>query len=544
MPSSTTWFIFGITLIFLTVTRCIADSKLRKSKYKNVIFVGPTGIGTVIGFFQLLLGIRDFIQEGYDQHYGKLFAIPTLFQMTIVVSGHDLIEDIRKASDDQLSLYGSIKEGMQTDYTMEPHILENPYHFRFIHLSLTRDLGGRFPELKEEVIAAFSELVPPTDSEEFILILRDFHLTSQETGPPFRLGLLENLWSSESSTDYLLVLHFVCPSPYAHCARGLPYMRQGNNSDYNEINDAYSDALVKTALIIGFTPGFLKPIVSRLLDVYIPKTLRRAMKHVSPLVEERLEKEKLFGADWAGKSNDLLTWLIEKTPERDKLSVTTIKAITIRLLATMFAAYRPASMALTQALFDLATFPAYIPELRAEVESIVKEEGISKDSIGKMYKLDSFVKESLRLRAGGKASMPRKVLKDFTFSNGTTVFAGSTIIAPGYAIHHDARHYSNPADFDGFRFARLREEQDDPVRYQMVSVNPTFMMFGNGRHACPGRFLVSALLKTMLAHVLITYDIKLEHNGRRPTDKWYTFSPAPNQTAGLLFRRRRSAPSC
>lgn len=36
-------------------------------------------------------------------------------------------------------------------------------------------------------------------------------------------------------------------------------MHQGNNSDYNEINDAYSDALVKTALIIGFTPGFLKP---------------------------------------------------------------------------------------------------------------------------------------------------------------------------------------------------------------------------------------------------------------------------------------------
>lgn len=63
---------------------------------------------------------------------------------------------------------------MQTDYTMEPHILENPYHFRFIHLSLTRDLGGRFPELKEEVIAAFSELVPPTDSEKFILVLRDF----------------------------------------------------------------------------------------------------------------------------------------------------------------------------------------------------------------------------------------------------------------------------------------------------------------------------------------------------------------------------------
>ncbi|KAJ4474274.1 cytochrome P450 [Lentinula aciculospora] len=419
--------------------------------------------------------------------------------MTFVISGQDLIEDVRKAGDDQLSLYGSIKEGMQTDHTMEPHILENPYHFRYVHLSLTRDLGGRFPEIQEEVTTAFSELVPLTDDWT--------SFPAWLTGKFVVLRVVNRL--------------FVGPSL---C----------NNSDYNEINDTYSDDLVKTALVMGFTPDLLKPIVSKLLDSYIPKTLRRAMEHISPLVEERLKQEQLLGEDWPGKPNDLLTWLMEKAPESNK----SVKAITIRLLATMFAAYRPASMALTQALFDIATFPSYIPELRDEIEAVVKEEGITKDSISKMYKLDSFIKESLRLRAGGKSSMPRKVLKDFTFSNGTTVFAGNTIIAPGYAIHHDARYYPNPNEFDGFRFARLREEQDDPVRYQIVSVGPTYMMFGNGRHACPGRFLVSSLLKTMLAHVLMTYDVKLEHEGVRPADKWYTFTPAPNQTAGLMFRKR------
>ncbi|KAJ3982871.1 cytochrome P450 [Lentinula detonsa] len=500
MASSSTWLALGIALVALYAARCVADDRLTKSKYKDVVFVGPTGtFGTVIGFFQLLLGFRDFIQEGFEQHYGKLFAIPTLFQMTFVVSGHDLIEDVRKASDDQLSLYGSIKEGMQTDYTMEPHILENPYHFKFVHLALTSNLGGRFPELREEVITAFSELVPPTDSWT--------SFPAWLTGKHVVLRVINRL--------------FVGPSL---C----------KNAAYNEINDIYSDALVKTALIMGFTPGPLKPIVSKLLDSYIPKTLRRAMEHIGPLIEERLDQERMFGKDWPGKSNDLLTWLMEKAPESEK----SLKAITIRLLATVFAAYRPASMALTQALFDLATFSSYIQELRDEIEPIVKEEGITKESINKMYKLDSFIKESLRLRAGGKSSMPRKVLKDFTFSDGTTVLAGNTIIAPGYAIHHDARHYPNPNEFDGLRFARLREEQDDPVRYQIISVGPTFMMFGNGRHACPGRFLVSALLKTMIVHVLMTYDIKLEQDGVRPVDKWYTFTPAPNQTAGLMFRKR------
>jgi len=63
------------------------------------------------------------------------------------------------------------------------------------------------------------------------------------------------------------------------------------------------------------------------------------------------------------------------------------------------------SQALTQALFDLATHPSYVPELRAEVEPIINEEGLTKESINKMYKLDSFLKESLRLRGGGKGTV-------------------------------------------------------------------------------------------------------------------------------------------
>lgn len=34
-------------------------------------------------------------------------------------------------------------------------------------------------------------------------------------------------------------------------------------------------------------------------------------------------------------------------------------------------------------------------------------------------------------------NMPRKVVKDFTFSNGTVIPAGNTIVVAGYAMHHD-----------------------------------------------------------------------------------------------------------
>ena len=44
--------------------------------------------------------------------------------------------------------------------------------------------------------------------------------------------------------------------------------------------------------------------------------------------------------------------------------------------------------------------------LREEVESIIAEEGWSKASIGKMRKLDSFLKESMRLADGSLRKSP------------------------------------------------------------------------------------------------------------------------------------------
>ena len=47
--------------------------------------------------------------------------------------------------------------------------------------------------------------------------------------------------------------------------------------------------------------------------------------------------------------------------------------------------------------------------LREEVESIIAEEGWSKASIGKMRKLDSFLKESMRLADGSlRESLPSR----------------------------------------------------------------------------------------------------------------------------------------
>ena len=52
---------------------------------------------------------------------------------------------------------------------------------------------------------------------------------------------------------------------------------------------------------------------------------------------------------------------------------------------------------MTHALYNLATYPEYVEPLREEIETVIQEQGWSKASVSKMTKLDSFVKETMRL---------------------------------------------------------------------------------------------------------------------------------------------------
>jgi cytochrome P450 len=80
--------------------------------------------------------------------------------------------------------------------------------------------------------------------------------------------------------------------------------------------------------------------------------------------------------------------------------------------------------------------------------------------------------------------MRRRTLRPFTFSNGVTVPAGTYLSVPTNATQTDERTCSNPDEFDGFRFANLRDREGATAisRYQMVSTSSEHLVFGLGRH--------------------------------------------------------------
>jgi cytochrome P450 len=138
--------------------------------------------------------------------------------------------------------------------------------------------------------------------------------------------------------------------------------------------------------------------------------------------------------------------------------------------------------------------------------------------------------------------MARSALIDFTFSDGTFIPAGTVVSVCSDSVQLDPQTYEDPLRFDGFRFVKMKERavlQGYPdKKFDMATANSETVSFGQGRHACPGRFFASTEIKLMLAHIVITYDVKLV-DGVRPPDSYYMNGIQPNPTAKVYFRKRQ-----
>ena len=80
--------------------------------------------------------------------------------------------------------------------------------------------------------------------------------------------------------------------------------------------------------------------------------------------------------------------------------------------------------------------------------------------------------------------MERKALVDYTLSDGTFLPKGTVVQCNAVAVHHEAANYSNPTEFDGFRFANIRAVvEGESAKNQLVATSTEYITFGHGRHA-------------------------------------------------------------
>ncbi|KAF7378406.1 Cytochrome P450 monooxygenase 51 [Mycena sanguinolenta] len=435
--------------------------------------------GFYVGSWNFIKDGRAILKQGYLKYRGQPFKVALANQWLVLLSGQRLIEDIRNA-DDSLSFTDSAKVMFQTEYTIGYEQLHDPFQINVIRTAFTRNIAACFPVIREEIAAAFEDLIPAQD--EWISV-----------------PAMQTMLSTVTRISNRVFVGLLCRDP-----------------DYIKLTTQYTLNVSSNALWLNVTPSFLRPLAARLFGHLEPAT-RAAMKHLRPILQHRIAMDDKYGPDWpeCDRPNDMISWLLDEArghPTR--------------------------RTGILHALYTLAANLECVQPLREELESVVGAEGWTKEAMDQLVKMDSFLKENARTAPSGAIGLVRLVTKDFSFSDGTTVPAGTLLAVPIFAEHHDEVNYSNAEVFDPFRFSRMREQDGEENKHQMVTPTLEYMTFGLGRHACPGRFFAMNEQKLILSHIIMTYDFKLR-DGVRPPDEWIAVLMKANTTAEVMFRKRR-----
>lgn len=195
-------------------------------------------------------------------------------------------------------------------------------------------------------------------------------------------------------------------------------------------------------------------------------------------------------------------------------------------LALSWVAVHSVSFGITRAIYDLCSRPEYVPALRQEIEDVIRSDGLDPDRPGdlrresyvKLRKLDSFLKESLRLCPNKLVGMARLAMQPITLSTGHVLPPGTRFGIPMLTAHMskktehswDVPGVTAPCDeFDGFRFAKLRELPGNQNKYQMITAATDYLSWGGGTHVCPGRFFTSSCVKVLFVELLRKWDFRL-----------------------------------
>ncbi|KAF9264409.1 cytochrome P450 [Marasmius fiardii PR-910] len=467
------------------------------AKLSVIPTVGHNGLlSSYISGFKFFKHGAQILEEGYKKHPAQAFKVPLFDRWMVIVTGRDMIEDLRKAKDDELSFNQAMRQTFHDDFTGTGSLSKEPYHVDIVQGPLTRNMANMFGEVYDELTCAFNDEIPQTDDWVKIPTLQR-------------------------------VLNVVCRTSNRLFV-GLPLCR---NDDWKALNISYTIDFFVSNAKVSFFPRFIQPLVAWYTTPFW-KNLKRAMVHLRPIIRDRLRRYKV-GEEL---ENDLITWLIQSSPQKDNISP---EEIGKRLLILNMAAIHTTGQALTHALINIAIHPEYVAPLREEVEEAIRTDGWSKAAMGKMRKLDSFLKESQRVSSSPAAALRRLAMKEFVFSDGTVIPKGAIVSTSPSAIHHDENLYENPHVFDGFRSYNKRLEEGESLKHAMVTPGVDYVAFGAGKHACPGRFFAVNELKAFFSHTLLYYDVKLDEADVPAKTERFGMRVHTNSKTQVMMRRRQ-----
>ncbi|THV55131.1 hypothetical protein BGAL_0013g00160 [Botrytis galanthina] len=348
---------------------------------------------------------------------------------------------------------------------------------------------------------------------------------------------------------------------------GIPLSR---TKEWTNISTQFTEDVVVARQSVEKYPAWLRPFVTP----FLPE-IQKVKQHkvvgaelLRPMIEERIQKSREGeGGDKDDKSNDnqgtAVSWIMKWSNEKKREDPF---ALAEYQLGLSFAAIHTTSNALTHVLFDLAAHPQFIAPLREEIDHVLAEDGWEDDGSGiqilknqslpKLKKLDSLLKESQRLSPIELVFNVRQTTSPVRLSTGETIPTGTRIGFDAHTINTAGPNVSSlphdpssipaldpPEIFSPFRWSTLREVPGNESKYQFVTTGKEGINFGHGNHACPGRSFAATELKILLVEMLKGWDFRLVGDeegkgGERPENHIDNTTISANMAAKLEFKRR------
>ena len=263
----------------------------------------------------------------------------------------------------------------------------------------------------------------------------------------------------------------------------------------------FMKSLSVRSIYISLTPEILRPLVAWHLTRDLRRWTKACAKHTIPLIEAEMQDQAPSSKNATPPAKTLLEQtarLAARSPhEKDENAMN----ISSRLLALNFVAVHTSLHSLVNGLVDILSPPAttegVFHELRAEADNVFKQQNgkWSKTAIGQLVKIDSALRESLRISTFKARGLERIVVKSdgVVLPTGQYLPQGTKIGFPVLPIHRDCEVYENAETFDAFRFCASKEtfERQEwrtrspggTAHLGLINTSETFLAFGHGRHA-------------------------------------------------------------
>jgi cytochrome P450 len=249
----------------------------------------------------------------------------------------------------------------------------------------------------------------------------------------------------------------------------------GRNEKYLQHCRGFLRYLALLSGIINLWPRWLKPVIAPIVTIGDRYHYSICEKILRPYIAERmraLERQMEDPSPNYSEPNTSLQWTVNEAYRCWDRSEWTPAKLASRIIVFIIVTFQVTAIALTNAIFDTAASPnaqSFFSKLREESEREFDAEGgtWTLESLSRMTKIDSALRESLRMNGGASSRGPTKEViapEGITLPDGTHVPQGVKIGVSSFTIHHDASIYSDPWSFDPFRFSRPCKEDIEDMK--------------------------------------------------------------------------------